>query len=402
MRKHIALLLCLCLLAAMLTGCGGNSRIEYYEDEAAEATEAPVAADGQPPVDAAAPGFNAYPADTVVATVNGDAVTWEEYCYWLTYYVDYVQYLAAMNGFALSAWDAHEVSTANTNGEVVVLNAQYMVEQYHTMSTQAAALGYTLDEADQETIQAVFEENADYTTGDGDGVCTEEESAAFEEYLAQQNVSRELFDYLTEVALLNEKTFVGLYGQSGELLPDEEALAFAEANGIAAAKHILLLTVDMETGEPLSDEELAAKRAVIDQLYEQLSAVADDQEALNALFDQLMAEYTEDTGIDSFPAGYAYVPGVMVAEFEDAVNALEDYEMSDVVETSYGYHIIMRIPVEPDAIVMDTSGQAVYLRAGVAEQQFTEIMNSWMAEAEVVWTDGFENLDMTAVFGSLS
>ena len=402
MRKHIALLLCLCLLAALLTGCGGNSRIEYYEDEAAEATEAPVAADGQPPVDAAAPGFNAYPADTVVATVNGEDVTWEEYCYWLTYYVDYVQYLASMNGFALSSWDAHEVSTANTNGEVVLLNAQYAVIQYHVMSAQANALGYTMDEDDLATLQMIFDQTADSTVGNGDGVCDQEETANFEQYLAQQNVSRALFDFMNEVSLLNEKTFVGMYGEHGELLPDEEALAFADGENIRAAKHILLLTVDMETGEALSDEELAEKKATIDGLYEQLSAVADDQEALNALFDQLMAEYTEDTGIAAFPEGYTYVPGVMVTEFEDAVNALEEYEMSDVVQTSYGYHIIMRIPVGPDDTVMDTSGQAVNLRLGVANQQFTEIMNTWMNEADVVWNDGFETLDIAAVFGGLS
>ena len=404
MRKHIALFLCLCLLAAVLTGCGGNSRIEYYEDEPAQEAEAAAEADANPPVEAAAdgaagPGFNAYPADTVVATVNGEPVTWEEYCYWLTYYVDYVKYLAAMNGFALSGWDAHEVSSSNTNGEVVLLNAQYAVVQYHVMSSQADALGYGLDEADLATMQLVFDQTADSTVGDGDGVCSEEEAAAFNEYLAQQNVSRELFDFMNEVSLLNEKTFIGMYGQSGELLSDEEALAFADAENIRAAKHILLLTLDEQTGEPLSDEELAQKRATIEDLYAQLSAVAGDTEALNALFDQLMAEYTEDTGIVAFPTGYTYVPGVMVAEFEDAVNALEEYEMSDVVETSYGYHIIMRVPVGADDTVMDTSGQAVILRLGVANQQFTEIMNSWMDEANVVWNDGFETLDIAAVFG---
>lgn len=403
MRKHIALFLCLCLMAAVLTGCGG-SKIEYYEDDAADAQ----AADANPPAEDSAEegvpglGFAAYAADTVVGTVNGEDVTWEEYYYWLSYYVDYVQYLAAMNGFALSGWDAYELSAENTNAQVVLLNAQYAVIQYHTMSSKAAELGYTLDEEDLATIQAVYEENADYTMGDADGVCTEEEAANFALYLEQQNVSRALFDYMSEVSLLDEKIFDDQYGPNGELLPDEEVLAFAQEEGVMSAKHILLLTVDQTTGEALTEEEIAERLDTITDLHEQLAAVADDTEELNALFDSLMDLYTEDTGYEAFPEGYTYVPGVMVTEFEDAVNAMEEYGLSDVVETSYGYHIIMRLPVDPDATVMDASGQTVNLRVGVANTEFTETVDTWVEEADVAWNDGFEDLDILAVFGSVA
>ena len=406
MKRWIALALCLCMLAA-LVGCGG-SQIEKYDDpaQAVEPAEGENAGDAntqQTPASLAAdPGqsYAAYPPDMVVAVINGTSVTWEEYHYWLYYFVQYVQMMALQSGQVLSGWDTvGELSGEYTNGKVVLLNAQDSVLQYHVMESLAAELGVTLSEEDEATVLEIYEQQADAYVGDGDGVCTEQEAAAFEDYLGEQFISRDFFDYMNEVALLSNNTFLALSGENGEDLPDEDALAFADQYDIVAAKHILLLTVDPSTGEALSEEQIAEKRALIDDLYAQLTAVADDQEALGALFDQLMDVNTEDSGYDTFPDGYAYVPGTMVPEFEDAVTALEEYGLSEVVETDYGYHIIQRIPVEPGCIVMDTTGQAAPLRAWAADDGFYGRLRDAMDNADVVWSDGFEELDMTAVFG---
>ena len=55
-------------------------------------------------------------------------------------------------------------------------------------------------------------------------------------------------------------------------------------------------------------------------------------------FNALMEEYNEDPGEPE--EGYYFPTGVMVQEFEDASFALQDGEISDILETSYGYHII--------------------------------------------------------------
>ena len=54
-----------------------------------------------------------------------------------------------------------------------------------------------------------------------------------------------------------------------------------------------------------------------------------------------MKEYNEDTG--ETEAGYCFGRGEMVSEFENAAFALNYNEISDVVKTEYGYHIIKRI-----------------------------------------------------------
>lgn len=408
MKKILALLLCLSMMMA-LCACGGTS-IESYEDdtaaeiaetgEVAETGEAAAVVESAGLTDFSGPCYDAYAGDTVVGTVNGEDVTWMEYFYWMNYYVQYVQQLAAAYGVSLTGWEANEVSSTDTNAQVIQTNVEYAVIQHHVVMTKAAELGITLNDEDLASIAQVFELNADAAVGDGDGAATAEELAAFETYLTEQNVDREFFDWLTEVTLLADKIFLETYGVAGEAYPDEDVAAFVAENGLMGAKHILLLTQDMTTGEALSEDEIAAQKSLAEDLLSQLQA-AGDQTAMIELFDRLTAEYTEDTGYAAYPEGYIFGEGEMVAEFENAVKALdENYGLSEVVESSYGYHIILRIPVAPDASLgTDGNGNDVSLRNYAASAAFNSDMETWMTEADAVWNEDFQTVDMAGIFG---
>lgn len=113
-------------------------------------------------------------------------------------------------------------------------------------------------------------------------------------------------------------------------LPDEEAAIEYKNNELKtflAAKHILV-----------SDKTMAT------QILDELKKGAD--------FDSLMAAYSEDPGSQSQPEGYVFTTGEMVPEFENATKALNIGEISGIVESTYGYHIIKRIDI-PDAYVFD-------------------------------------------------
>ena len=160
-------------------------------------------------------------------------------------------------------------------------------------------------------------------------------------------------------------------------------------------KHILLLTADMEAdpvaqedgtyGYPaLDDETIAAQRAKIDDLLAQLRA-SDDPEAL---FDELMNEYSEDSGLAAYPDGYTAAPGEMVPEFEETAFSLGMGEISEVVESSYGYHIILRLPLDNPEDYAETCRQ----------DALDDLLDPLMEAAEIVRSDALDNLDVSAFF----
>ena len=432
-RRLLAALLCLALTAGLLAGCGSN-RIQTLDDPAAaEATDAPTeapaeeaeptdapeeadaeatdatAGEAEPTEDAgptpeptASPvpglGPEAYEPDRVVAVFNGQDVTWQEYYYWLSYYVDNLAYLASLGAFTFTGWDSADVAQGNTNADVVRMSAWNSLSRYHAVEELAEGLGVKLDQADRDQIAANFESSAD-GYGDGDGECTEDELAAFGDYLEAYFMDRALFERMNAADMLYNKSFNALYGEDAADYPDGDALAYAEEQGMLRCKHILVMTIDQSTGEALPEEELADRKAKVDDLYDQLSAKAEDPQALEALFDELMQANSEDGGLAMYPDGYLFTPGTMVPEFEDATAALEDYGLSEPVQSSYGWHIILRLPIEPDLPVMSSTGGSETLRASAADEAFLDRITEVSDSAEVEWKDDFETVDVAAIFG---
>ena len=154
-------------------------------------------------------------------------------------------------------------------------------------------------------------------------------------------------------------------------------------------KHILLKTID-DQRQPLSDGEIAAKKALAEDILAQLQAVEGEEQ--RALFDELMNQYSEDgrdeNGDLYAPDGYTAVPGDMVPEFEEASLALPIGGLSGIVESSYGYHIILR------GEVADAESYADECR----EYRLDEELNPLMEEARVTRAPALEALDATAFY----
>ena len=412
MKKLLIVVLSLCLALASLAGCGRK------EEPAPDAAEAPGAAEAQdaaetqdtaPEAQDAAPvgighggkGYAAYPAETVVGYVGDEDVDWMEYYYWLRSYTEYIQQVASQYGFELSGWDAYELSPSMTNAELVLSHAQTTIIQNHAARQRLAELGIALTDEEEAEISGIYDQNADSFTGNSDGEATDEERAVFESYLdLELNISPEFFNSLNRDMYLVQKGFDLLYGKNGSALPDEDAMTFAEENGYMSAKHILLLTVDPDTLAPLPDETIAEKKARAEAIYAQLTEVRNDPDALADLFDELTAGNTEDNGYAVYPDGYVFCEGEMVSAFEDAVKSLEIGELSGIVESEYGYHIILRTPLDPDAVIgTDARGNPNTLRYAAAAQRYSDELLDWTDKAHVEWTDGFQMPDLAAIFG---
>ncbi|HEV2693154.1 MAG TPA: peptidylprolyl isomerase [Verrucomicrobiae bacterium] len=108
----------------------------------------------------------------------------------------------------------------------------------------------------------------------------------------------------------------------------------------AHVRHILLMTVDPKERIPLATNTVAAKRKQIDDLQKRIAAGED--------FATLAGKYSEDPGSNDKGGELpAFGRGDMVPEFEAAAFALRPGQVSDVVTTMYGYHIIKSIEKTP-------------------------------------------------------
>jgi peptidyl-prolyl cis-trans isomerase C len=104
-------------------------------------------------------------------------------------------------------------------------------------------------------------------------------------------------------------------------------------------RHLLIMTIDPATKEPLSDTQIAAKRKTIDGLLARVRAGED--------FAALTKQYSEDPGLKDNEGEYTFSHGQMVPEFEAAAFALTNNQVSEVVKSSFGFHIIKLLDRTP-------------------------------------------------------
>lgn len=182
-------------------------------------------------------------------------------------------------------------------------------------------------------------------------------------------------------AILRKQMLYNKYGErvllsSERFNPSEEALKEYFANNFYKAQHILKMTVDQTSGQPLAQADIEAKKAEIDSLLAKAKGGAD--------FKALMMEHSEDSGKEQSPDGYVFAEGTMVPEFYEGTVALAENAVSDVIESSYGYHIIKRLPldIETDFTANLSSVQSAYM---VAEED--KVVAELLATMEVTQDD---------------
>ncbi len=138
-------------------------------------------------------------------------------------------------------------------------------------------------------------------------------SGSYEQQLAAYKTSDKAYrDYIVSSVLLQKAV---LY--TPEEVDDNKALEYAKQNYVRV-KHTVVKTA-----------EEAAK------VLERIS----NGEAFEAV--------VSDTSFDSMnvKTGYVFTKGEMVKEFEDASFALAEGQVSGVIPSSYGYHVIKRYPL---------------------------------------------------------
>ena len=323
-----------------------------------------------------------YDGDTVVATVNGTEVTWK-LCYYLIASMtsQFIRYTMAIPDFTTDTGDGTTLQDAMREA----LEARM---KYYTVPAAEAdkrGLAETVDAEVETQWNSIVEQY-----GGVDALMEAMESA----YLDEPTYRLLLRSNAAFNAIMEDT-----YGANGEKLSEADVLAWANDNNYVRCKHILFLTKN-DDGTDMTDEEKAEVRKEAETTLEELRALESDCETMMARFDELMAE-ADDPGMTNFPDGYIFTDDQMVQEFEDGTRALADYEISDIVESSYGYHIILRLPLDPDGKTLSQdsgTGDYMTLRADAANELFNNMLIDWINNAEVEWKGDFGTMDYNELF----
>jgi peptidyl-prolyl cis-trans isomerase C len=128
--------------------------------------------------------------------------------------------------------------------------------------------------------------------------------------------------------------------EAKQFYDDTNHLADFEQPEMVHVRHILSLTMDPVTRAPLPADQQQAKRKQIDDLLKRIRGGAD--------FAALAKQYSEDPASkDNGGEMPAFPRGQMAPEFEAAAFSLTNNQVSDVIMTAYGYHIIKLLDKTP-------------------------------------------------------
>ena len=392
MKKFVVLLVVLCLAFTVALGFLGRSPMPLTGDTAE--TQEP-AAETAVPVEVETLDYEALyalhdPAE-VVMIVDGKDVTWGEYFSWL--YMSAMQteqYFVAMANYGVPLkWSDAVGEDGSTYADAAIAGGENTLRQLMTILGYAESQGVEASQETLDAVQAQRESDKLATVGE-EG--TEED---FAQFLRSLYRSEEAYQRATMANYINLQNYTDTYGENGEKVSDEQALGYLEENGYLYANHILLSTMDLQTGEALDEAAVAEKEAQAQKLAEELQAIQDPEELVKR-FRELKEEYDEDTGKTTYPDGYVFLPGEMVTEFEEGVKALADYGVSQPVKSSYGYHVILRLPLTADTVVSyDSTGAAVTGRSLFASFDYAAGLDAYLENLSVEYVGDFQAPDLS-------
>ena len=287
-------------------------------------------------------------------TVNGKPISNSMMLYWLFYCCSYYESQLYYYGLPLDMY-----------AEAIVSEAYNLATYYTVMAQKAEELGCILTD---EQLNAL---KTDMGVG------------------SQDHEQRKALYGLTDEDLMLVYSLTDFYDNLSDMVvskPTEEELN----NYVYQVKHILIATaasaadgvVTLNTGSTVeydgtAEEYNAEALAKAESILAEIRAAKD----MKTTFDTLMHKHSEDgrdaNGNLGAPDGYTATPGKMVPEFEQTAFAIGIGEVSDVVKSTDGYHIILRGEVEDiDSYAEDWT-----------ITQMDSLISQWTSEAEIVTSD---------------
>lgn len=310
-------------------------------------------------------------AETVL-TVNGDAVAADEYSGYMLYNMQYYASMYAQMGLT-DLWSNKDM--AKSLGASMPEAAEQQAIYARVVMQKFNELGLKLSYNEQKEMASVRRNSIANTTKD-----------AYLNQIAQFGFSDQTYQNFMYISQCYQALNDYYFGENGVNTPSDEDIQKYYEDNYITAKHILITTVDPASGETKRTDEEAKKEA--QSILDRINAGED--------FDTLMNQYSEDTGLSNNPNGYTFTEGQMLTEFYDGAKALAEDEVSELVKSSYGYHIIKRVKLD-DSQLDNFKSDIVSAISGSMD----ELLKQWIDEAQVETTDLYSSITYENVYDYL-
>ena len=310
-------------------------------------------------------------AETVL-TVHGDAVTADDYSGYMLYNMQYYASMYAQMGLT-DLWSNEDM--AKSLGASMPEAAEQQAIYARVVMQKFNELGLKLSYNEQKEMASVRRNSIANTTKD-----------AYLNQIAQFGFSDQTYQNFMYISQCYQALNDYYFGENGVNTPSDEDIQKYYEDNYITAKHILITTVDPASGETKRTDEEAKKEA--QSILDRINAGED--------FDTLMNQYSEDTGLSNNPNGYTFTEGQMVTEFYDGAKALAEDEVSELVKSSYGYHIIKRVKLD-DSQLDNFKSDIISAISGSMD----ELLQQWMDEAQVETTDLYSTITYENVYDYL-
>jgi len=312
---------------------------------------------------------------TEAATINGKPVLKNQYLFYLDQGKMSAFSMAQQNGDSIAAdedWNTVMIEGV-TAGEYAKNLAKRFLKESVVMREKALELGITLTAEDEATVTNYKTQIVDQYGG----------RFEYQQHFDRMGLTDSDVTTLAKDTIYGNKIWQKYYeeDESFQNVSDEEVLK-AYNDEYAMAKHILILNqpeavtdeVEEKTPEEMDAEAREKAQGILDRLL------------VGENFDALMNEFSEDPGLLESPDGYLFTKGQMVPQFEEAAFALQAGEMTnELVQTDYGYHIILRLENPTEGEEFEAARDAI--SGTVLSGKFEGLVEQWGNELNFVFND---------------
>ena len=186
----------------------------------------------------------------------------------------------------------------------------------------------------------------------------------------REEVLAKWIESATAEAVLKRELKVTVTDADARKFYDDNPTRFEQPEMVRAS-HILLMTTDPKTGSEFTEDQKTAKHKEMEGLLKRARAGED--------FAKLAKEYSEDPGSKDKGGEYRFPRGQMVPEFEAAAFSLSTNQVSDIVTTRYGYHII-KLSEKIPAKKVDYEKALPDIKEGLTQQELQKQFPDYVAK----------------------